>query len=118
ETGGAKIIEFSKGNDDGRLIYEAVVSMDGREYVVRGDGGGNLQRVEIREREEDKKPLRLDDLPGNVKAALQKLARGGVILEVDMQHVSYTALTTLDGRKYHIAVDAEGRLLKKEPAGD
>ena len=118
ETGGAKVIEFTRGNEDGRLVYEAVVSMEGREYMVRCDAGGNLQRIELRERDEDKKPLRLDDLPANVKASLQKHAKGGVILEVEMQHVEYSALANINGRKYHVRVNSEAQLVKKEPAGE
>lgn len=118
ETGGAKILEFSRGHEDGRLIYEAAVSMDGREYMVRCDAAGNLRNIELRARDEDRKPLRLDDLPAPIKAAFQKLARGGVILEVEMQTVEYGADVTMNGRKYHIRVNADGHLLKKEPAGE
>jgi len=118
ETAGAKVIEFGRSNEDGRLIYEAVVSMDGREYTVRCDAGGNLKRIELRTRDQDRKPLRLDDLPAPIKAAFQKQAKGGVILEVEMQQVEYSAVANINGQKYHVTVNSDGHLLKKEPVGE
>ncbi len=55
---------------------------------------------------------------GAGRSSIQKLAKGGVVLEVEMQEVEYGAVVTVDGRKFHLRVNADGHLLRKEPAND
>ena len=118
EAGGGKITGFTREQEDGKQVYDATVSLDGREYVIRTTGEGHLVRMEVKEHDEDRRDLKLDDLPAAIKASLAKHARGGTIREVDLQRISYSIKVKISGQNYRITVDSEGKLVKKEPVDE
>ena len=114
EAGKGKIIEFVRANEDSRLLYDATVRVDEREYAIRTDNDGSLIRVEYKGQAEEERELRVEDLPEVIRESMKKHARGGAVEQIHKQQPVFTFVATLDARKFHFTTDAAGRLIKKE----
>ena len=113
EAEGGRIVELGRVNEDGRQQYEATVSHEGLEYVVRVNLRGIVVRVELKDYN-DAEDLSLSQLPAVVRDSFKKLARGGNVENSRRQRLSFSFETRIDGRRYAISTDEQGRLLKKE----
>lgn len=113
EAEGGRIVELGRVNEDGKQQYEATVSREGLEYSVRVNLLGVVLRVELKDYN-DAEDLSQNQLPAAVRDAFKKLARGGSIENSRRQRLSYSFETRLDGKRYAITTDEQGRLLKKE----
>lgn len=113
EAEGGRIVELNRVKDEGRPQYEATVSHEGLEYAVRVDLTGLVLRVELKDYN-DAEDQSLNQLPATVRDAFKKLARGGAVENTRRQRLAYTCETRLDGKRYAITTDEQGRLLKKE----
>ncbi len=114
EAGKGKIIELMRANEDSRLLYDATVSVDDREYAIRTDNDGSLIRVEYKGQAEEERELRVEDLPEVIRESLKKHSRGGAVEQIHKQQPVFTFVATIDTRKFHFTTDAAGRLIKKE----
>lgn len=113
EAEGGRIVELGRVNEDGRQQYEATVSHEGLEYVVRVNLRGIVVRVELKDYN-DAEDQSLAQLPAAVRDSFKKLARGGNVENSRRQRLSYSFETRIDGKRYAITTDEQGRLLKKE----
>ena len=113
EAEGGRIVELGRVNEDGRQQYEATVSHEGLEYAVRVDLRGVVIRVELKNYN-DAEDQNLAQLPAPVREAFKKLARGGSVENPRRQRLAYTCETRIEGRRYALTTDEQGRLLKKE----
>ena len=113
EAEGGRIVELGRVNEDGRQQYEATVSHEGLEYAVRVDLRGVVVRVELKNYN-DGEDLGLGQLPAAVRDSFKKLARGGTLENTRRQRLSFSFETRIDGHRYAITTDEQGRLLKKE----
>lgn len=113
EAEGGRIVELNRVNEDGKQQYEATVSHEGLEYAVRVDLRGIVLRVELKDYN-DGEDQSLNQLPAAVRDAFKKLARGGSLENTRRRRLSYTGETRIDGKRYALTTDEQGRLLKKE----
>ena len=113
EAEGGRIVELNRVKDEGRPQYEATVSHEGLEYSVRVDLTGVVLRVELKDYN-DAEDQSLNQLPPAVRDSFKRLARGGVVENTRRQRLAYTCETRIDGKRYAITTDEQGRLLKKE----
>lgn len=113
EAEGGRIIELGRVNEDGRQQYEATVSHEGLEYAVRVDLHGVVVRVELKNYN-DAEDQSLSQLPAAVRDSFKKLARGGNVENSRRQRLAFSFETRIDGKRYAITTDEQGRLLKKE----
>ncbi len=113
EADGGRIVELGRVNEDGRQQYEATVSREGLEYRIRVNLLGVVLQVELKDYNggEDQS---LSQLPAAVRDSFKKLARGGNVENSRRQRLSYSFETQIDGKRYAITTDDQGRLLKKE----
>jgi hypothetical protein len=113
EADGGRVVELNRVNEDGKQQYEATVSHEGLEYAVRVDLRGVVIRVELKNYNdaEDQSP---SQLPAAVRDAFKKLARGGPVENTRRQRLAFTCEARIDGHRYALTTDEQGRLLKKE----
>ncbi len=114
EAGKGKLIELVRANEDGRLLYDATVKVDDREYAIRTENDGSLVRVEYKGQAEEERELSMEELPEAIRESVKKLTRGGAVEQIHKQPPAVTFVATLGARKYHFTTDVAGRLLKKE----
>ena len=103
EAEGGRIVELGRVNEDGRQQYEATVSHEGLEYVVRVNLRGIVVRVELKDYN-DAEDLSLNQLPAVVRDSFKKLARGGNVENSRRQRLSFSFETRIDGRRYAIKI--------------
>ncbi len=122
EANGADLEEVEKDTDDGETIYEAGVTIDGKEYeIVVAEDGTLLQKA--LEDEEDKRDgaekvgVKLSDCPAAVQETLKREANGTDFDAVDKEtkdgKVVYEADVKIDGKTYEIRVAEDGILISK-----
>lgn len=114
EAGKGKLIELVRANEDGRLLYDATVNIDGREYTIRTENDGSLVRMESKGQAEEERELSIEELPETIRASVKNLTRGGAVEQIHKQPPAITFVATLGARKYHFTTDVSGRLIKKE----
>jgi len=116
EAAGGPLLDFSRGDCDGKTVYDATIKIDGKEYSVRVDANGKLDRIDLKDQACDESEPTLDKFPEAVKNSLLKFASGNEIKEVEKctQKTSFTAKILQDGQKFRITVDETGRLVSKE----
>ena len=51
-----------RANEDGRLLYDATVSVDDREYAIRTDNDGSLIRVDYKGQAAEERALAVEDV--------------------------------------------------------
>lgn len=127
---GAEIGEIEMETENGQVIYEAEVIIDGKEVDIEVAADGTLLGKEADEddeeeeaddddeEEEEEEIVSLDAVPDAAKATILKEAAGGEIREVEMQTEDgvtiYEAEVIIDGQEVDIKVAADGKLLGKE----
>jgi len=132
---GAAIGEIEMDTEDGQVVYEAEVIIDGQEVDVEVAADGTLLGKEADEdegddegddeaddeddeEEEQEEIVSLDAVPAAVKATIEKEAAGAEIKEVEMETEDgvtvYKAEVIIDGQEVDIKVVADGTLLGKE----
>ena len=132
EAEGAAIGEIEMDTEDGQVVYEAEVIIDGQEVDIEVAADGTLLGKEADEGEDDEDDeaddedddeeeeqiVSMDAIPEAVKATLEKEAAGAEIKEVDMETEDgvtvYEAEVIVDGQEVDIKVAADGTLLAKE----
>lgn len=104
EAEGGRIVELGRVNEDGRQQYEATVSHKGLEYRVRINLRGIVLRVELK------------DYNDAEDQSLAQLRSARLVQEAGTrrQRLSDSFEARLDGRRYAISTDEQGRPLKKE----
>ena len=111
QSQGATIKEFSQEKENGQLLYEAEMTVNGHSKDISIDATGAV--VEIEEQ------VAFDSLPALVKAGLQSKAGQGKILKVESitKHdklVAYEAKVQTAGKKSEIQVGPDGNQLDHE----
>jgi uncharacterized membrane protein YkoI len=109
-----KVIELRRENAEGRVRYEAVLRIDGREYKADVDAQGELHHLELRDENAEHTRMTIDKLPPVVRSLFAKLADEKSIKELQHNKPTYEFEAITNGRKYRFLTDDYGRLLKKE----
>ena len=108
QTKGATIRGFSKEVENGKVEYEAELTVGGHAKDISFDAGGNVVSVE--------EEIKLESLPAAVRAAIAKAAEGGTLRKVEAVSEGgksfYEASIRKAGRGREIQVDATGARLK------
>jgi hypothetical protein len=117
EAGSAEIKEVEKSTDEGKVVYEAEVTIDGHEYVISVAEDGTLLEKEL-EDDEEETPVKFEDVPAAARKTLTREAFGAKFEKVDKLvregRTLYETDVKIDGKNYSIVVTAEGLLLSKE----
>ncbi len=108
---GATIKGFSTDKENGKVVYEAELIVNGHTKDIQFDSNGNLQEIE--------EQVVLDTLSPQVKAALLAKAKGGTITKVEALRkqdklVAYEAQIDKSGRHSEVQVGPEGQTLHHE----
>jgi hypothetical protein len=119
EARGAKIDKVDLESDDGRVVFEADVVIDGKNYEILVAPNGALIAKKLDEDEEEKEvEMKLADCPAAVQKTLKREADGAKIDKVDKMSKEgrnlYEIDVKIDGRNYEVIVTEEGLLLSKE----
>jgi hypothetical protein len=108
---GATIKAITTETENGRLVYEAELIVDGHTKDIQFDANGNLQEVE--------EEVSFDTLSPEVKAALTAKAKGGTVRKVESLRkkdklVAYEAQIDTGRRHSEIQVGPNGESLRHE----
>ena len=111
QSQGATIKEFSQEKENGQLLYEAEMTVNGHSKDISIDASGAI--VEIEEQ------VSLDSLPAAVKTGLQARAGAGKIVKIESitKHdklVAYEAQVRTAGKKSEVQVSPQGMPLGHE----
>jgi uncharacterized membrane protein YkoI len=120
EKGDGKVVEFRRANDNDGTTYVVILLLDGKNYALSLDAAGRVISKMLDEDREEPKPLALDDLPANIKKTFLREAGGAAVkaVEVKQEKKSYAAEIVVGNRRYIIEIDADGKLIRKQHAGD
>lgn len=125
---GATIGEIEMDTENGQVVYEAEIIIDGKEVDIEVAADGTLLGKEADEDDEDDEAddeqeeqeeiVSLDAVPAAVKATIENEAAGAEIKEVEMETEDgvtvYEAEVIIDGQEIDIKVAADGKLVGKE----
>jgi uncharacterized membrane protein YkoI len=108
---GATAKGFSVEKEDGRVMYEAELIVDGHTKDIQFDTSGAIQEVE--------EEVAFDSLPVEVKASLRARAKNGKITKVESlvkqdKLVAYEAQVEKNGKHSEIQVGPKGERLMRE----
>jgi uncharacterized membrane protein YkoI len=108
---GATAKGFSVEKEDGRVMYEAELIVDGHTKDIQFDASGAIQEVE--------EEVAFDSLPVEVKASLRARAKNGKITKVESltkqdKLVAYEAQVDTDGKHSEVQVGPKGERLLHE----
>lgn len=108
---GATIKAITTDTENGRLVYEAELIVDGHTKDIRFDANGTLQAIE--------EEVSFDTLSSQVKAALTAKAKGGTERKVESLRkkdklVAYEAQIDTSGRHSEIQVGPNGETPHRE----
>ena len=118
EARGAKIETVDLESEDGRVVFEADVKIDGKNYEILVAPNGALIAKKLDEEEEENEVvMKLEDCPAAVQKTLKREADGATIDKVDKMSKEgrnlYEIDVKIDGRNYEVIVTEEGLLLSK-----
>ena len=124
EANGATIDEVDKKVEDGRTIYGAEVTIDGKEYEITVTEDGILLEKSLEEDDDDddgtkseEVEVKLADCPAAVQSTLKREANGADIEAVDKEtkggKAIYEVDVKIDGKNYEIRVGEDGILISK-----
>lgn len=118
ETG--KVLEFKRLNESDGATYAITLEMDGKPYEMVLDGAGRVMRKELITSESEEKEVHVDQLPDAIKKTFYREAGTTPVKAVIVRDEKkrYHAHIVVNRRKYHIEVDATGKLLSKRYEGD
>ena len=119
EARGAKIETVDLESEDGRVVFEADVTIDGKNYEILVAPNGALIAKKLDEDEEENEvEMKLADCPAAVQKTLKREADGATIDKVDKMSKEgrnlYEIDVKIDGRNYEVIVTEEGLLLSKQ----
>jgi uncharacterized membrane protein YkoI len=117
--------------EDGRTVYEADVTVDGRKIEMKLTADGSLISKEADDEDndeegdaedqenEDETPLSIDQVPDLVKATIFREAQGGIIKEIERENedgqIVYGAEVVINGQEFELKVaPVSGKLISKE----
>jgi uncharacterized membrane protein YkoI len=108
---GATVKGFSVEKEDGRVVYEAQLIVNGHTKDIQLDASGTIQEVE--------EEVAFDSLPIEVKASLRARAKNGKITKVESlikqdKLVAYEAQVEKNGKHSEIQVGPKGERLMRE----
>jgi uncharacterized membrane protein YkoI len=108
---GATVKGFSAEKENGRVVYEAQLLVDGHTKDILLDASGTIQEVE--------EEVAFDSLPVEVKASLRARAKNGKITKVESlikqdKLVAYEAQVEKNGKQSEIQVGPKGERLMRE----
>ncbi|HZU29043.1 MAG TPA: hypothetical protein VFA04_26200 [Bryobacteraceae bacterium] len=110
QSKGATIRGFTKEVENGRTVYEAEMTVNGRGRDISMTSDGNIVETENR--------IALDQVPAAARRAIQRDAGKGRITKVESVNtgntVHYEATVSRSGRHREIAVDADGKPVHEE----
>jgi len=133
---GGTIGEIKIETEDGRMVYEADLIIDGQEVEIEVASDGTLLGKETEDDEgdddddegddddedEDEEEISLDDVPAAVKATILEEAGDAdieeVVKETEDGQIIYEAEFEVDGKEIEIEVAEDGTLLEKEVEDD
>jgi len=141
ESTGGKIKKIEKENKHGKLIFEADIIIDGKEYEteVTPDGvliskelerkHGRKHHEEMEEHHHGHKHLKkteskiaISDVPANIMKAVNTAVPGGKAKEAEKEvhgkKVIYEIEKIVDGKEIEIKVSADGKIIKVEQDKD
>ncbi len=120
EAGAAKITEIEREVEDGKVVYEAEVLIDGKEFDIEVAADGALlgKEVEDDSGDENDTVISIDELPPAAHAALIRHAGKHEIAKVERERddgtMVYEAEWVVGGRKHEAKVSADGTLVELE----
>jgi uncharacterized membrane protein YkoI len=108
---GATVKGFGAEKEEGRLVYEAQLMVDGHTKDIQFDASGTIQEVE--------EEVAFDSLPIEVKASLRARAKNGKITKVESlikqdKLVAYEAQVEKNGKHSEIQVGPKSERLMRE----
>jgi uncharacterized membrane protein YkoI len=108
---GTTIRGFSKEQENGKVFYEAELTVNGHSKDILMDGTGSIVEVE--------EQVSADSLPTEVREGLQARAGQGKLLKVEAltkngKVVAYEAKVLSNGKKSEIQVGPDGKPLDHE----
>jgi uncharacterized membrane protein YkoI len=108
QSRGATVKGYSSEMDEGKLVYEVELLVNGHSKDVNIDKTGNVVEVE--------EEVALEALPASAKDALEKKAGSGKITKVESitKHgslVAYEAQVSTNGKRSEIQVGPDGKTL-------
>src|SRR5882724_2492809 len=111
QSKGATVRGFSKEKENGKIVYEAKMIVNGQTKDVLIDANGTVLEIE--------EQIELQALPVAVKAGLQSRVGKGKITKVESitkkdKLVAYEAQVTTDGKKSEVQVGPDGKPLDHE----
>jgi len=132
EAAGGTIREIEIETENGRMVYEADVIIDGQEVEIQVAPDGTLLGKVTEDDEgddgddegedEDEEEVSLEDVPAAVKATILKEAAGAEVEEVAKEteggQIIYEAEFEVDGKEIEIEVAENGTLLEREIEDD
>jgi len=133
QAGTGTIEEVELGNENGQVIYEADVIIDGQEVEIKvapdgtlvakdgqddeGDDEGDAEEADDEDNEQEEQ-VSLADVPEAVKATILKEAAGTEIKEIEKEaedgRTIYSAEVLINGQKVNFEIAPDGTLLGKE----
>jgi uncharacterized membrane protein YkoI len=107
----ATVKGFSAEKENGRVVYEAQLLVNGHTKDILLDASGTIQEVE--------EEVAFDSLPIEVKASLRARAKNGKITKVESlikqdKLVAYEAQVEKNGKQSEIQVGPKGERLMRE----
>jgi hypothetical protein len=111
QSQGATIRGFSKETENGQILYEAELMVNGHSKDVLMDNNGAVIEVE--------EQVGMDSLPAAVRDGLQAKAGKGQLLKVESltkqgKLVAYEAKVVTDGKRSEVQVGPDGKPLDHE----
>lgn len=118
EARGAKIETVDLEAEDGTVLFEADVVIDGKNYEILVAANGTLVAKKLDEEDEaDEVEVKLADCPEAVRKTLTREADGAKIDKVDKFSKEgrwlFETDVKIDGKNYEIIVTEQGLLLSK-----
>ena len=128
---GGTLGEIEMEAEDGQAVYEADVTIDGKEVEVKVAADGTVLGKEAEDGDdgddededdgdddEDEEQVSLAEVPGTVQATLVKEAAGAEIKEVKKENedgkIVYSADVIVGGQEVEFKIAPDGTLLGKE----
>ena len=137
ESVGGKVAKIEKENKRGRIVYEADIMIDGKEYEAKIAPNGTLivkklerkehgrkHKEEMEEHHGKKKETKIDvkDVPANVMEAINKAVPGGKVKEAEKEmygkKLIYEVEKIVDGKEVEIKATPQGKIIKVERDDD
>ena len=130
-AGQGEIVEIEREVEDGQVVYEAEVIVDGKEMDVLVSATGEFLGTEAEEEDdddaeegedEDEESIQWEQLPKAVQDALSQVLPGvqldELTREIEDGYVLYEAAYQANGTKYETKLTEEGDIIESEEAID